>query len=190
VADLPDVTGLLRQWGDGDPAALDRLLPLVYDELHRIARQHMGHERTGHSLQATALINEAYLRLVEAQDIAWRDRSHFLAVSARIMRHILIDHARAQRYQKRGGNAVRVVLDEALVVSHDSTHDFIALDDALKALARFDDRKSRVIELRFFGGLTVEETASVLNVSVDTVMRDWRLAKAWLQREMRVSAES
>jgi RNA polymerase sigma factor (TIGR02999 family) len=185
VADSPNVTGLLLQWGDGDASALEQLLPLVYDELHRIARKHMGHENPGHSLQATALVNEAYLRLIDAQNVAWRDRAHFLAVSARIMRHILVDHARARRYQKRGGDAVRVVLDEALVVTSQPAHDFVALDDALEALAKFDDRKSRVIELRFFGGLSVEETATVLKVSPATVMGDWRLAKAWLQREMR-----
>ena len=128
------------------------------------------------------------VRLVDAQSVAWQNRAHFLAVSARIMRHILVDHARARRFQKRGGDAERVVLDEALIVTNEPAHDFVALDDALEALARFDDRKSRVIELRFFGGLTVEETASVLNVSADTVMRDWRLAKAWLQREMRTSS--
>ena len=144
----------------------------------------MGHENPGHSLQATALVNEAYMRLVDAQNIAWRDRTHFLAVSARIMRHILVDHARARRYQKRGGDAVRVVLDEALIVSNEPAQDLVALDDALAALAKFDDRKSRVIELRFFGGLSVEETASVLNVSADTVMRDWRMAKVWLVREL------
>ena len=147
----------------------------------------MGHEAVGHSLQATALVNEAYLRLVDAQDVPWQDRTHFLAVSARIMRHILVDRARARRYQKRGGDLQRVTFDEALVVTNEPTQDFVALDDALKALAGFDERKSRVIELRFFGGLTVEETASVLNVSPDTVMRDWRLAKVWLQREMRVA---
>lgn len=188
MADSPNVTGLLLQWGNGDASALERLLPLVYDELHRIARKHMGHENAGHSLQATALINEAYLRLTDAPNVAWRDRAHFLAVSARIMRHILIDHARARRYQKRGGNAVRVALDEAVVVTTEPTQDFVALDDALNALAKFDERKSRVIELRFFGGLTVEETATVLKVSPDTVMRDWRLAKVWLQREMRTAA--
>jgi RNA polymerase sigma factor (TIGR02999 family) len=188
VANPPDVTGLLLQWSEGDASALERLMPLVYEELHRLARRHMGHENAGHSLQATALVNEAYLRLIDAQSIAWRDRTHFLAVSARIMRHILVDHARARRYQKRGGDAVRVVLDEALVVTNEPAQGLVALDDALKALAAFDDRKSRVIELRFFGGLTVEETASVLNVSVDTVMRDWRLAKVWLQREMRTAA--
>lgn len=194
MTSIPDrptkVTGLLLKWGQGDEAALAQLTPLVYDELHRIARKHMGHEAVGHSLQATALVNEAYLRLVDAQDVSWKDRTHFLAVSARIMRHILVDHARARRYQKRGGGVDRVTFDEGLVVAHEPTQDFVALDDALEALARFDERKSRVIELRFFGGLTVNETASVLKVSPDTVMRDWRLAKAWLQRELRVAGSS
>ena len=176
---------MLLKWGQGDEAALEQLIPLVYDELHRIARTHMAHEATGHSLQATALVNEAYLRLVDAQDVPWQDRTHFLAVSARIMRHILVDHARARTYKKRGGEADRVTFDEALVVTNEPAQDFVALDDALVALARFDERKSRVIELRFFGGLTVDETASVLKVSPDTVMRDWRLAKVWLQREIR-----
>ena len=145
----------------------------------------MAGEGAGHSLQATALVNEAYLRLVNAKDVAWHDRAHFLAVSARVMRHILVDHARSRRYQKRGGDAARITFDEALLVTSEPGQDFVALDDALQALAAFDERKSRVIELRFFGGLTVEETASVLKVSPDTVMRDWRLAKAWLRREMR-----
>jgi RNA polymerase sigma factor (TIGR02999 family) len=179
------VTGLLLKWGQGDEGALERLIPLVHQELHQIARRHMARERAGHSLQATALVNEAYLRLVDAQAVAWHDRAHFLAVAARVMRRILVDHARARRYLKRGGDAARVTFDEALVVTHEPRQDFVALDDALEALARFDERKSRVIELRFFGGLTVEETASVVKVSPDTVMRDWRLAKVWLHREMR-----
>ena len=145
----------------------------------------MAGERAGHSLQATALVNEAYLRLVDAKDVAWHDRAHFLAVSARVMRRILVDHARSRRAQKRGGDAAKVTLDEALVVTSEPDQDFVALDDALEALAAFDERKSRVIELRFFGGLSVEETASVLKVSPATVMGDWRLAKAWLRREMR-----
>jgi RNA polymerase sigma-70 factor (ECF subfamily) len=161
------------------------LLPLVYHELHQIARRHLGHERANHSLEATALVNEAYLRLVDAQAVPWQDRAHFLALSARIMRRILVDHARSRGYQKRGGDAVRVTFDEALVVANEPRQDFVALDDALKALAKFDERKSRVIELRFFGGLTVEETAAAIKVSPDTVMRDWQLAKAWLRREMR-----
>jgi RNA polymerase sigma-70 factor (ECF subfamily) len=179
------VTGLLLKWGRGDEGALERLIPLVHRELHGIARRCMARERAGHSLQATVLVNEAYLRLVEAQDVKWQDRAHFLAVAARVMRRILVDHARARRAQKRGGPATRVTFDEALVVTSEPRQDFVALDDALKELAAFDERKSRVIELRFFGGLSVEETALVLKVSPATVMGDWRLAKAWLQREMR-----
>lgn len=160
-------------------------MPLVYRELHQIARRHLAHERAGHSLQATALVNETYLRLVDADEVSWHDRTHFLAVCARVMRRILVDHARARQAQKRGGLAARITLDEALVVTDRPHHDFVALDDALEALAKIDHRKSRVVELRFFGGLTVEETASVVNVSPDTVMRDWRFAKVWLQRALR-----
>jgi RNA polymerase sigma-70 factor, ECF subfamily len=145
----------------------------------------MAGERVGHSLQATALVNEAYVRLVDGKAVAWQDRAHFLAVAARVMRRILVDHARARHAQKRGGEGARVSFDDALVVTDEPRQDVVALDDALEALARFDERKSRVVELRFFGGLSVEETASVLNVSADTVMRDWRLSKAWLQRELR-----
>jgi RNA polymerase sigma factor (TIGR02999 family) len=179
------VTGLLIQWGRGDEGALERLIPLVHHELHQMARRCMADERAGHSFQATALVNEAYLRLVDANDVAWHDRAHFLAVAARAMRRILVDHARTRRAQKRGGGAARVTFDEALAVANEPREDFVALDDALEALAAFDMRKSRVIELRFFGGLSVEETATVLKVSPATVMGDWRLAKAWLQREMR-----
>ena len=179
------VTGLLIQWGRGDEGALDRLIPLVHHELHQMARRCMADERAGHSFQATALVNEAYLRLVDANDVAWHDLAHFLAVAARAMRRILVDHARTRRAQKRGGGAARVTFDEALAVANEPREDFVALDDALEALAAFDMRKSRVIELRFFGGLSVEETATVLKVSPATVMGDWRLAKAWLQREMR-----
>ena len=186
---IPDhptkVTALLVKWGQGDEAALERLIPLVHQELHAIARRCMAGENAGHSLQATALVNEAYLRLVDAKAVAWHDRAHFLAVSARVMRHILVDHARTRRAQKRGGDATQVTFDEALVVTSEPDQDFVALDDALEALATFDERKSRVVELRFFGGLSVEETASVLKVSPATVRGDWRLAKAWLQREMR-----
>jgi RNA polymerase sigma factor (TIGR02999 family) len=145
----------------------------------------MAGERAGHSLEATALVNEAYLRLVDAKAVAWQDRAHFLAVSARVMRRILVDHARSRRAQKRGGLAGKVTFDEALAVTNEPAQDFIALDGALEALAKFDERKSRVVELRFFGGLSVEETASALKVSPDIVMRDWRLAKMWLRREMR-----
>jgi RNA polymerase sigma-70 factor, ECF subfamily len=176
---------LLVKWVGGDHDALEALIPLVHHELHRIARRCMAGERVGHSLQATALVNEAFVRLVQGKAVEWNDRAHFLAVSARVMRRILVDHARARHYQKRGGDAARVTFDEALVVTNEPSQDYLALDAALEALARFDERKSRVIEMRFFGGLSVEETAAVLNVSPATVMGDWRLAKAWLKREMR-----
>jgi RNA polymerase sigma factor (TIGR02999 family) len=180
-----DVTGLLVAWGNGDAAALERLIPVVQSELHRIAERCMQQERGSHTLQATALVNEAYLRLVDVQGIDWQDRMHFLAMSARLMRRVLVDHARARNYQKRGGGAIMVTLNEDAAASHERAHDLVALDDALEALAANDPRKSRVVELRFFGGLSVEETASVLNVSAETVMRDWRVAKAWLFRELR-----
>ena len=177
---------MLLKWGAGDEVALQELIPLVHRKLHDIARRCMAGERPGNSLQATALVNEAFLKLVDVQRVNWQDRAHFLAMSARLMRRILVDHARRRRYQKRGGGAARVTFDEALMVGEGPGQDVIALDDALEALAKFDERKSRVVELRFFGGLSVEETASVLKVSPDTVMRDWRLAKAWLLREMRL----
>jgi RNA polymerase sigma factor (TIGR02999 family) len=185
MADSGSVTGLLLAWGKGDEAAFQRLVPLVERELHRIAKRCMAGERAGHSLQATALVNEAYLRLIDAQQVKWQDRAHFLAMSARLMRRILVDWARSKQYQKRGGGALKVTMDEGLALADERGHDLVALDDALQALAKFDERKSKVIELRFFGGLSVEETAAVLKVSVDTVMRDWKLAKAWLLREMR-----
>ena len=172
-------------WGTGDQAALTQLIPLVHDELRRIARRCMAGERAGHSLQASALVNEAYLRLVDLQHVHWQNRAHFLAMSARLMRRILVDVARSKGYQKRGGGAVRVTFDAALAVSDERGEDLVALDDALRTLSGVDERKARVIELRFFGGLTVEETAAVLQVSVDTVMRDWTVAKAWLLRELR-----
>lgn len=175
---------MLHEWSRGDHAALEQLIPLVHQELHRIARRCMAGEAVGNSLQATALVNEAYLRLVGGKAVAWNDRAHFLAVSARVMRRILVDHARARRAEKRG-NAVKVTFDEALLVTDEPQQDLLALDDALEALAKFDERKSRVVEMKFFGGLTAEETASVLQVSTDTVTRDWRLAKAWLRAEMR-----
>jgi RNA polymerase sigma-70 factor (ECF subfamily) len=179
------VTGLLLAWGQGDEAALNQLIPLVHDELRRIARRCLAGERGGHSLQATALVNEAYLRLIDARHVDWQNRTHFLAISARLMRRILVDIARAKSYQKRGGGAIKVTFDEALVVTAEPGQDLVALDDALEALAAVDERKARTIELRFFGGLSVEESAAVLKVSVDTVMRDWKLAKAWLLRELR-----
>ena len=178
------VTQLLRAWGDGDAGALDQLTPLVEAELHRLARGYMARERRGHTLQTTALVNEAFLRLTDAQSIRWQDRAHFLGISARLMRRVLVDHARSRGYQKRGGGAERVTLDAELVPSPEPAVDVLALDRALDALAAVDDRKSRVIELRFFGGLSVEETAEVLHVSADTVKRDWRLAKLWLLREI------
>jgi RNA polymerase sigma factor (TIGR02999 family) len=178
------VTELLRAWSDGDDGALERLMPLVEAELRRLARMYMGRERRGHTLQATALVNEAFLRLTDAQHIRWHDRAHFLAISARLMRRVLVDHARARGYRKRWGGARRVTLDEGLVTSPDPALDVVALDRALEALAVVDARKSRMIELRFFGGLSVEETAEVLHVSTDTVKRDWRLAKLWLLREL------
>ena len=179
------MTGILLKWREGDEAALDRLVPIVHDELRRIARRCMAGERAGHSLQATALVNEAYLRLIDVQHVNWQNRAHFLAMSARLMRRILVDYARSKGYQKRGGGAMKVTFDEGLPVAVEPALDLVALDDALKALATVDERKSRVIELRFFGGLSVEETANVLAVSPETVMRDFKLAKAWLMRELR-----
>jgi len=178
------VTGLLLAWGDGDDTALERLTPLVYDELRKIARRRLRHERSEHSLQATALINEAYLRLIAMPQPAWQNRAHFFALSSRLMRRILVDVARARRYQKRGGDARRVTLDEDMA-SVEPGPGLVALDDALQALALIDERKSRVVEMRFFGGLSAEETAEVLKVSPKTVKRDWQMAKVWLFREMR-----
>jgi RNA polymerase sigma-70 factor, ECF subfamily len=180
-----EVTGLLLKWRHGDEGAYERLIPLVHQELYLIAQRHMAHEGIGHTLQATALVNEAYLRLVDTKNVTWSDRTHFLAVAARVMRHILVDHARGRRYQKRGGDATRAPFDEALVVTSEPVQDFVALHEALESLANVDERKSQVVELRFFGGLTADETAAVLNISADTVLRDWQLAKAWLRRELR-----
>jgi RNA polymerase sigma factor (TIGR02999 family) len=180
-----DVTGLLLRWGQGDRAAIDELVPLVHQELHRIALRYMAGERPGHTLQPTALVNEAYLRLVQVHRVNWKDRAHFFAMSARVMRRVLVDFARMRRDQKRGGGVSLVTFDENLDVSDETAAGVVALDDALEALARVDERKSRIIELRFFAGLSVEETAEALDVSRDTVLRDWRLAKAWLARELR-----
>lgn len=188
VSASPEVTQLLLAWREGEESALERLIPLVLAELRRIARRHMLGERRGHTLQTTALVNEAYLRLVDSQKVNWQNRTHFFALAAQLMRRVLVDHARSRASQKRGGGAYRVTLDEAVVGPEEPGQDLVALDDALQALAKFDPRKSRVIELRFFGGLSVEETAAVLQVSQDTVFRDWRLAKAWLAREMKKGA--
>jgi RNA polymerase sigma factor (TIGR02999 family) len=176
-------TELLQAWGRGDAGAFDRLVPLVHDELRRIARRYMGRERAGHSLQASALVNEAYLRLIDINKVQWQNRAQFFGVAARTMRRILVDFARARGSGKRGGDIRKVSLDEALVVSS-PPQDLVALDDALQVLERAYPRKSQVVELRFFGGLTFEETAEALGVSVDTVKRDWRFAKLWLLREL------
>lgn len=182
-----NVTRLLQNWRLGRSAALEELLPLVHQELRRLARRYMFGERAGHTLQTTALVNEAYLRLVNSRRVNWQNRAHFFAISAQLMRRILVDHARARGYQKRGGGVPKVTLDEALIGPQEKGRELIALDAALTALAEVDLRKSKVVELRFFGGLGVEETAEVLKVSPETVMRDWRLAKAWLAREMKKS---
>jgi len=178
------VTKLLQAWAQGQDSALDELLPIVHQELRRVARRHMIGERAGHTLQTTALVNEAYLRLVNSRKVRWQDRTHFLAISSRLMRRILVDSARAHRSKKRGAGVSKVTLDEALIGPQEKGQDLIALDDALKLLAEVDPRKSQVVELRFFGGLSAEETAQVLNLSPDTVLRDWNLAKAWLKREV------
>ncbi len=180
---IGEISGLLRAWGDGDRGALDQLTPIVYDELRRLASHYMRGERPGHSLQATALVNEAYMRLVDYKGMQWQNRAHFFAVSAQLMRRILVDHARRHN-MKRGGGVQHVSLDETAIVGGDRAADLVALDDALDALARLDSRKVQVVELRFFGGLSVEETAEVLKVSSVTVMRDWSTAKAWLYREL------
>jgi RNA polymerase sigma-70 factor (ECF subfamily) len=179
-----EITHLLRAWSDGQHGAPERLLPLVYEELHRLARSYMVRERPDHTLQTTALVHEAYLRLIDASAARFQDRAHFFGMCALLMRRILVDSARSRSTAKRGGDWRPVQLEEALVVSPDSEIDLVGLDDALKALEVVDPRKSRVVELRFFGGLSVEETAAVLKVSVETVMRDWKLAKAWLRREL------
>ncbi len=185
--DLPsghEVTRLLKAWSAGDEQALEKLTPLVYRQLHQIAQRYMGGERSGHMLQTTALVNEAYLRLVDCGQVNWQDRAHFFAISANLMRRILVDLARSRGYLKRGGAIPHVSLEEAPSVCDEPDVNLVALDDALKALAAVDERKSKVVELRFFGGLSVEETAEVLRISGDTVIRDWRLAKIWLLHEL------
>ena len=179
-----EVTRLLKAWTTGDEQALEKLTPLVYEELHRRAHYYMVGQRPGHMMQTTALVNEVYLRLVDCKQMNWQDRAHFIAMSAHLMRRILIDFARSRGYQKRGGGAVHISLDEAPSVCKEPDPNLLALDDALKALAAVDERESKIVELRFFGGLSIEETAEVLKVSVETVMRDWRLAKSWLLREL------
>ena len=179
-----NATALLLAWNRGEPDALDALLPLVYEELRRLAAHYLNRERVGHTLQATALVNEAYLRLIKVQQVQWQNRAHFFAMAARLMRRILVDAARSRGYQKRGGGAPVVSFDEALIVPTEPGHDLVALDEALTALAVVDARKSQVVEMRFFGGLSLEETAEALHVSRDTVKRDWKMAKLWLLREL------
>lgn len=179
-----DVTQLLRAWGGGDRAALDQLVPLVYAELHQMAQRFLRRERADHSLQTTALVNEAYLRLVNVRNVDWQDRAHFFAISARLIRQILVDRARRRGYRKRGGGFHRVDLEESAIVDPGLDEELMALDEALQELAEFDERKSRVVELRYFGGLRLEEVAAVLHVSADTVRRDWRLAKSWLRKRL------
>ena len=179
-----EVTELLLAWSQGDQCALEKLTPLVYAELRRLAAHYMMAERPGHTLQATALVHECFLKLVEASRVRWQDRSHFFAVSAQLMRRILVDFARSRDYIKRGRTAPHVSLDEALIVAEERSADLVALDDALQKLAAVDPRKSRIVELRFFAGMSVDETAEILNVSPETVLRDWKLAKVWLFREI------
>lgn len=187
MADGPsdNVTLLLVRWNDGDEAALEQLVPIVHEELRRLARRQMARERPGHTLQPTALVNEAYLRLVNLTQMRWQNRAHFLAMAARLMRRVLVDFARSRGYQKRGGGAMPVSFSQALDVAETVSTDVVALNDALEALAVVDERTSRVVELRFFGGLSVEETADVLDVSRETVKRDWKVAKMWLLRYLR-----
>ena len=179
------MTQLLLEWRRGDATALDQLIPAVYQKLRRLARHYMAGQRPGHTLQATALVNEAYARLIDCQQVNWKDRAHFFAISAQMMRRVLVEFARSRQYQKRGGGARKTSLDEALIASPQRGHDLVALDEALQALAVSYPRQSQVVELRFFGGLSVEETAEVLQVSSITVMRDWQLAKVWLARELK-----
>jgi RNA polymerase sigma-70 factor, ECF subfamily len=179
-----EVTSLLQAWSAGDEQALAKLAPLVYDELHRTAHRYMARENTGHTLQTTALVNEVYLRLVNVQKVEWQGRAHFYAICARMMRRVLTDFARSRRYLKRGGDAIHVPFEEALFPGREDHPDIVDLDDALDVLAVMDQRKTQVVELRFFGGFSVEETAKVLDVSVETVYRDWKLAKVWLMREL------
>ena len=182
------ITQLLAEWSEGNQSALDELYPLVYEELHRLARRYMSREKKGHTLQTTALINEAYVRLVDQRNVHWANRSHFFAISAQIMRRILIDHARRHAYAKRGGGAQQVSLEEVATVARDLGSDLVRLDEALKTLAEMDPRRSQVVELRYFGGLNNEEIAGVLKISENTVTRDWNMARAWLYQQLSGSA--
>jgi RNA polymerase sigma-70 factor (ECF subfamily) len=184
----PQVTQLLVAWGKGDELARDQLMSLVYEELHRLAHRHMKLESPGHTLQTSALVNEAFVRLVDQKNVRWQNRAHFFAIAAQMMRRILVDYARSRNYAKRGGGAAQVSLDEALIVSDERSAEVVNVHEALEHLAEFDARKSQIVELRFFGGLSIDETAEVLSVSPGTVMRDWTLAKAWLRREISCDA--
>src|SRR5438128_12311402 len=179
-----EVTQLLIEWSNGDKAALDKLMPLIYDELRRLAHHYMSREHPGHTLQTTAVVNEAYLRLINRKRVHWQNRAHFFAIAAQLMRSILVDHARSHAYAKRGGGARKIALDEAIVVSQQRAGEVVALDDALKQLAELDAQQSRIVELRFFGGLTIEETAEVLGLPPANVKREWSTAKAWLYHEL------
>jgi RNA polymerase sigma-70 factor (ECF subfamily) len=177
-----EMSELLAAWSDGDREALDKLLPLVERELHQLAHRYMSRERPDHTLQTTALVNEAYLKLIEQREVRWQNRAHFFGIAAQVMRRILIDHARGHAYQKRGAGAAHVPLDEAAVLTDERAAELVALDEALNHLATIDERKARVVELRYFGGLSVEEVAEILKVSPDTVTREWRRARAWLRK--------
>lgn len=179
-----EITALLRQWRNGDQKALDKITPLVYDELHRLAHQYIRRERAGHTLQTTALVNEAYLRLVEQKDVDWKSRAHFFAVSAHVMRHILVDYARRHTASKRGGEVQRIELDAEATVSRERAAELVALDEALDALQKIYPRRSKVVELRYFGGMSNKEASAVLDISEATIERDWRFARAWLYREL------
>jgi RNA polymerase sigma-70 factor, ECF subfamily len=186
---IGEVSQLLKDWGDGNESALNKLIPLVYEELRRIAHRQMAKERVGHTLQTTALVNEAYLRLVGAAEVPWKDRAHFFALSAQLMRRVLVDHARGHGRAKRGGAIKKLSLDDSFAIPVGPDSNILELDDALKALAAVDARKAKIVELRFFGGFSVEETAEMLNISVSTVMSDWKFAKVWLLREMQCTRE-
>jgi RNA polymerase sigma factor (TIGR02999 family) len=178
------ITQMLLDWSSGDRDALDRLTPLIHGELHRLAHRQMNHERAGHTLQTSALVNEAYLRLVDQQNVRWNNRAHFFAIAAQMMRRILVDYARSRMYAKRGGGAIHVSLNEAQLMAARPSVEVTALDEALSKLERIDPQQARVVELRFFGGLTIKETSEVINISIDMVKREWNTAKAWLYREM------
>jgi len=190
LVDTHDLTGLLRAWGEGDEAALGQLVPLVYGEIHRLARRYMAQERAGHALQTTALVHEVYLRLVDVRNVEWQNRTHFYALCARLMRRVMVDFARSKNSRKRDGRFTHIGLEGAENVGVPTRADLLEVDEALHKLQSIDDRKSKVVELRFYGGLTVEEIASVLQVSPETVMRDWKMARAWLLRELGESGSS